>query len=132
MIERSIDAHMELFNRANRVFAFIDSYYTADGTLALPDEEKSNELHGLLVELHKWTNSKGFFLDKTIKKQIGLVIGLGERARKPGAKVVSPKMDVGEQMWRAMNGLREALETIMKEYNPLYDLNIKLPEIDTP
>jgi hypothetical protein len=131
MIEKSIETHLEAFNRLVRIFGIVNQYYTADGTLEIQAENRK-EIFDLLKELDDWRRSKGFFLEKTIRQQIGFVASLAQRAMSPGFKPVHPKMDIWEQLYRTIKGLIEALEIILKEYNPLYDLNIKLPEIEPP
>jgi hypothetical protein len=131
MIEKSIETHLEAFNRLVRIFGVVNQYYTADGTLQIPGENRK-EIFDLLEELDDWRRSKGFFLEKTIRQQIGFVANLAQRAMNPRFKPVHPKMDIWEQLYRTIKGLIEALEIILKEYNPLYDLNIKLPKIENP
>lgn len=128
MIDKGIDAHMEAYTRVQQIFGFVNEYYSAEGTLVPPDDQKRKELGDLLVELNDWKNRKGFFLDKTVKQQIDSVVASGIMALGPGRRVELPR-DIWEEMWRAINGLRDALETISKEYNPLYDLNVKLRKL---
>lgn len=131
MIEKSIETHLEAFNRLVRIFGVVNQYYTADGTLEIPAENRK-EIFDLLEELDDWRRSKGFFLEKTIRQQIGFVANLAQRVMNPRFKPVHPKMDIWEQLYRTIKGLIGALEIILKEYNPLYDLNIKLPKIENP
>jgi|GEM_PF-5523382 len=131
MIEKSIEAHMEAFSQLVKIFGLVNEYYSADGALYFPSEEKRKELFDLLIKLDSWRSSKGFFLEKNIRERIGLVVRLAERALRPGTKPDHPKMDIWRQLWSTIQGLIGALETILKEYNPLYDLNIKFPELET-
>ena len=130
MIEKGIDAHTEAYTRVQQIFRFVNEYYSAEGTLVPPDEEKREQLKELLLELGKWGNAKGFFLDKTVKKQLESIVTLGILALRSPERAIPRNRDIWAEMWRAVHGLRDALEAISKEYNPLYDLGIKLPEIE--
>jgi hypothetical protein len=128
MIEKSIEAHMEAYNRLDRVFDYVNSFYTADGRLVMPDEKRT-ELYDMLLEFGDWKSSNGFLLERKVCDQLGTAVGLARRVLKNGAKLSLPQMDIWKETWKAVHELRTALESISKEYNPLYDLNIKPPEI---
>ena len=130
MIERSIKAHTEAFSQLVRIFELVNEYYTGEGTLEMPTE-KSEELSKLIVALDDWRSSKGFFLEKTIRQQIGLVAHLVTLSLR-SSTMRHPILDPWHQTYRTIKGLLDALENISKQYNPLYDLNIKLPEIEIP
>jgi hypothetical protein len=127
MIERSLEAHMEAFSQLVKIFDLVNEYYTGKGTLDMPTA-KSEELFKLIAALDEWRSSKGFFLEKTIHKQIGLVAHLVTLSLKPST-ISHPSLDPWHQSYRTIKGLLSALDNIFKQYNPLYDLNIKLPEI---
>lgn len=129
MIERSIEAHMEAFDQIRKIFRLVNRNYAGEGTLVMSKEEEK-ELSELFTKLNEW-RTKGFFLEKTIRKQIDRVIDLGGRALESPSKTHKPKMDILHQLWTTTNGLVDAFEIILKEYNPLYDLNIKLREFET-
>jgi len=129
MIERSIEAHMEAFDQIRKIFRLVERNYAGEGTLVMSNEEEK-ELSELFTKFNEW-RTKGFFLEKTIRKQIDRVIDLGGRALGSPSKTHKPKMDILYQLWTTTNGLIDALETVLKEYNPLYDLNIKLREFET-
>jgi hypothetical protein len=130
MIEKSIEAHMEAFDQIINIFRLVNRSYAGEGTLVMSNEEEKN-LSELFTKLNEWQRTKGFFLEKTIREQIGRVVDLGGRALGSPSKTHKPKMDILYQLWTATNGLVDALETILKEYNPLYDLNIKLRQFET-
>ncbi|MGB8658415.1 MAG: hypothetical protein WCE90_11645 [Candidatus Zixiibacteriota bacterium] len=130
MIERSIEAHMEALDQITKIFSLVNRIYAGDGTLVMSNEEEK-ELSEFFRKLNEWLRTKGFFLEKTIREQIGRVIDLGGRALGSPSQTHKPKMDILYQLWTTTHGLVDALETILKEYNPLYDLNIKLREFET-
>lgn len=77
-----------------------------------------------------WNRSIGLFLEKEIHKQIHLAGNIGYRALRQNLKPPPPKLDPWNQFYRTIQGLKTTLEQILKEYNPLYDLNVKFPKIE--
>ena len=129
MIERSIEAHIEAFGRVIEIFGIVNWFYGANGTLKMP-EEREKHLRNLFRQLQEWNNSKGLFLEKTIQKQIGFVTNIAPLALAGSPRTKKEKLDIWTQLYRTIEGLLKALEMVFKEYNPLYDMNIKLPEIE--
>ena len=128
MIERSVEAHIEAFGRVIEIFGIVNWFYRANGTLKMP-EEREKHLRNLFRQLQEWNNSKGLFLEKTIHEQIGFVTNIAPLALAGSPRTKKEKLDIWTQLDRAIEGLLKALEMVFKEYNPLYDMNIKLPEI---
>jgi hypothetical protein len=131
MIEKSIEAHKGAWSRVLRMNGFVNQYVGGGEDRQVP-EDVWDKFYQLLVEVRDWNDSEGLFMEKRVRRQLDLVVVLGLQELRPGKKPYHPDMDIFMQMTRAITVLRNALETIMKEYNPLYDLDIELPEIKTP
>jgi hypothetical protein len=128
MIDKSIDAHIEAFSQIIRIFGLVKAYYKEKSLIMTP--EKKKELWGLISSLHAWRCNKGFLLEKTLREQIGEVVKVGGDIEKAETDYKDFNNELWEILWETTQRLIGALEAIQKEYNPLYDLNIKLPEIE--
>jgi hypothetical protein len=130
MIEKSIEAHKGAWSRVLRMNGFVNQYVGAAEDREIPESVR-DKFYDLVVEVRDWNDSEGLFMEKRVRRQLDYVVVLALQELRPGRKPYHPNMDIFSEMTRAIQGLRKALETIMNRYNPLYDLDIELPEIES-
>ena len=131
MIEKSIEAHQNAWGLVLRLLGLVDEYLGIGKDRPIPDCAQ-RELYKLLKELGDFNLSEGFFLEKRIRQQIeGITLVLIHKLT-PGEKPDLSGTAISKEILKTAEWLLTALEAILKEYNPLYDLGIELPGLDAP
>jgi len=125
MIEKSIEAHKNAWGLVLQLLGLIDEWVEVGEDQPIPPLLQ-NELHSLLGQLRDFNLQEGFFLEKRIRQQIEGITLLVIHKVTPGREPELSGTLISKEIIKTTEWLRVALEAILKEYNPLYDLGTEL------
>ena len=127
IIEKSIEMHIQAHIKMMEIFLIVNQYYVSSGILVIPDGEKER-FKTLLSGLQSWMNLNKLFLNKKISERMSEVIYWASMALSRNIEP-PPRADIWKNTYETIKGIQNALEAIFKEYNPFYDLDVKIPKL---
>jgi hypothetical protein len=130
MIERSISSLIELFIRLGQMNILFLEFQISDKKHADIEEwrqEEQKKIAQALKETEKWFAVNGFHLPKEITDECK---HLFDEVAHEFAEVIPYEMN--EEVWKKLHQriiqIKTAVEEIMKEYNPFYNMKIRSTE----